>query len=61
MDPNEPPVVIDNGSGFIKAGISGEDSPKVLEPTIIGVPRMAGIMVGIDQKDFYVGREAVDK
>lgn len=61
MEPNEPAVVIDNGSGFIKAGMSGEDSPKVIEPSIIGVPRMPGIMVGMDQKDFYVGREAVDK
>lgn len=48
MDQSSPPVVIDNGSGFIKAGMSAVDSPKVIEPTIIGVPRMPGIMVGMD-------------
>lgn len=61
MDLGEPPVIIDNGSGCIKAGISGEDSPKVVQPTLIGEPRMPGIMVGMDQKDYYVGREAVEK
>ena len=61
MDHSESAVIIDNGSGFIKAGISGEDCPRVIQPTLIGVPRMAGIMVGVDQKDYYVGHEAVDK
>jgi len=54
-------VVIDNGSGFIKAGMAGEDSPKVILPTLYGVPKMPGIMVGVDQKDFYVGSEVIEK
>jgi len=29
-------VVIDIGSGFIKAGYSGEDLPRVVIPTVIG-------------------------
>ena len=61
MDHSESAVVIDNGTGFIKAGMSGEDCPRVIEPTLIGVPRMPGIMVGMDQKDYYVGHEAVEK
>jgi actin-related protein len=61
VEPDLPAVVVDNGSGFIKAGLAGEDSPKVLLPTIIGVPKMPGIMVGMDQKDYYVGAEAVEK
>ena len=61
MDHSESAVVIDNGSGFIKAGMSGEDCPRVVQPTLIGVPRMPGIMVGMDQKEYYVGHEAVDK
>jgi len=61
MDQSEPAVIIDNGSGSIKAGLSGEDTPKVVQPTLIGVPRMPGIMVGMDQKDYYVGKEAVEK
>lgn len=61
MEYDLPAVVVDNGSGFIKGGLAGEDSPKVLLPTIIGVPKMPGIMVGMDQKDYYVGHEAVEK
>ncbi|OMJ68446.1 hypothetical protein SteCoe_34098 [Stentor coeruleus] len=61
MDHSESAIVIDNGSGFIKAGMSGEDCPRVIQPTLIGVPRMPGIMVGMDQKEYYVGHEAVDK
>jgi actin-related protein len=32
-------IVIDNGSGVIKAGISGENAPSVKFPSIIGYPR----------------------
>lgn len=61
MDRSETAVVIDNGSGFIKAGLSGEDCPRVIEPTLIGIPKNPGIMLGMDQKDYYVGHEAVEK
>jgi actin-related protein len=29
-------VVIDNGSGYIKAGFSGQDLPRIVIPTVIG-------------------------
>jgi actin-related protein len=29
-------VVIDNGTGFIKAGFSGQDLPRIVMPTCIG-------------------------
>jgi len=29
-------IVIDMGSGFIKAGYSGEDLPRVVIPTVLG-------------------------
>ena len=45
-----PAVVIDNGSGMIKAGIAGDDAPRTYFPSIVGRPKMQGIMVGIDQK-----------
>lgn len=32
-------VVIDNGSGVIKAGFAGDDIPKVVFPSIVGRPR----------------------
>ena len=29
-------IVVDIGTGFIKAGFSGEDLPRVVIPTVIG-------------------------
>ena len=29
-------VVIDHGTGFIKAGFSGEDLPRCVIPTVVG-------------------------
>lgn len=54
-------VIIDNGSGWIKAGFVGDDDPLSVFPTVIGRPKMPGIMVGMDQKDSYVGEEAEAK
>ena len=48
-------MVIDFGSGITKAGFSGDDAPRTVFPTIVGKPKMPGIMVGLDQKDLYVG------
>ena len=59
-DENEP-IVIDNGSGLLKAGFADDDAPKYVFPTIIGTPREPGILVGMDQKDCYIGQEALDK
>jgi actin-related protein len=54
-------LVIDNGSGMCKAGIAGDDAPRATFPSIVGRPKMPGIMVGMDQKDTYVGEEAQAK
>ncbi len=32
-------IVIDNGSGVIKAGFAGENQPSIKFPSIVGVPR----------------------
>ncbi|CAF0775205.1 unnamed protein product [Rotaria sordida] len=55
------PIVIDNGSGMIKAGFSGEDAPRTIFPTVIGRSRYNTIMTGIGQKKSYVGDEALSK
>lgn len=52
------PIVIDNGSGFIKAGFAGDDAPTAVFPSIVGRPRHQGVMVGMGQKDYYVAEEA---
>lgn len=54
-------VVIDNGSGICKAGIAGDEAPRSAFPSIVGRPKHQGIMVGMDQKETYVGYEAQQK
>lgn len=39
MEDQNTPVVIDNGTGSIKAGLSGEDSPSHIIPSVIGIPK----------------------
>jgi actin beta/gamma 1 len=54
-------LVVDNGSGLCKAGFSGDEAPRTVFPSIIGRPKMPGIMVGIEVRDSYVGDEAMSK
>ena len=57
---NSTSVVVDNGSGVVKAGISGEDSPCCVFPAIIGKPKYEKTM---DTKKklssgIYIGEDA---
>eukprot|EP01025_Chloroclados_australasicus_P048515 TRINITY_DN54_c0_g2_i2.p2 TRINITY_DN54_c0_g2~~TRINITY_DN54_c0_g2_i2.p2 ORF type:complete len:377 (-),score=62.42 TRINITY_DN54_c0_g2_i2:1-1131(-) len=54
-------IVCDNGSGVVKAGFAGDDAPRAVFPSIVGRPRHTGVMVGMGQKEAYVGEEAQSK
>ena len=55
---SEKAIIIDNGSGVIKAGFSGDNQPSVKFPSIIGYPRNDKQMVGVESKSEYIGDEA---
>lgn len=60
MGDNNPAVVIDNGSGMIKAGIAGDDAPRVYFPSVVGVPKYDKLH-GADDKSHYIGQDAINK
>ncbi|XP_047316870.1 actin-66-like [Impatiens glandulifera] len=51
------PLVCDNGTGTMKVGFALDDAPRAVFPSIVG----RGVMVGMEQKDAYVGDEALSK
>ena len=53
-------IVIDNGSGSIKAGYGNSDTPRSVFPTVIGHPRQANTHSACKSDD-YIGDEAVSK
>ena len=53
------PLVIDNGSGKIKAGFAGEDFPRAIFPSVVGRPRTKGATE--DNEDVICGEEALSK
>jgi actin-related protein len=53
------PIIIDNGSGIIKGGFSGNDHPSTVFPTVIGRRRRAEATSETDQKDQYIGKQAL--
>ncbi|XP_030041981.1 actin-related protein T2-like [Microcaecilia unicolor] len=52
-----PAIVIDNGSGLCKAGMSGETTPRSIIVPVIGKAK-SKTSAGGSSKDYYVGKEA---
>ena len=57
----EQPIVIDNGSGYCRAGFSGEEGPRSLIPSYVGYPKYDKTIIDDYKKDFYVGNDASNK
>ncbi|XP_032902993.1 actin-like [Amblyraja radiata] len=56
------PVIIDNGSGLIKAGLSGNHSPAFVFPSVVGRPKNTSMNIfGSSGRETYVGEEAQRK
>jgi actin beta/gamma 1 len=55
------PIVIDNGTGTSKCGMAGEDQPRSVFPTIIGIPKYESIMTDVEHytRENYIGEEAM--
>ena len=56
-----PAVVIDNGSGMVKAGLAGEEQPRAVFPAVVGRPKYTQTMEGTPGKSEYIGEEAQAK
>ncbi|XP_067098168.1 uncharacterized protein [Osmerus mordax] len=52
------PIVLDTGSGLMKAGFADQDLPSTIFPTIIGLPKYEEIMNGNFERETYIGHEA---
>jgi centractin len=49
------PIVIDNGSGILKAGFAGDQVPKINFSNYIGRPKHTRVMTGGLEADLFVG------
>ncbi|XP_068199253.1 uncharacterized protein [Antennarius striatus] len=52
------PIVLDTGSGLMKAGFADRDLPNVVYPTIIGTPKYEEVMNSDFDREVYIGQEA---
>lgn len=56
-----PAVIVDNGSGLCKAGLSGEIGPRHIVSSVVGHPKFKAASGGPNQKQHFVGDEALHK
>lgn len=54
-------LVIDNGSGMVKAGLAGEEKPRAIFPSLVGRPMYRAVLPGMGSQSVYIGDEAQQK
>ena len=54
-------IIIDNGSGYIKAGFSGEKGPRVVFPSCVGYIKYSSGIAQRDKRVFFVGDDAKER
>ena len=52
------PIVIDNGSGTIRAGFAGSDLPASYFPSYVGRPKHTRVLAGALEGDIFIGPRA---
>jgi len=59
---SKPPIVCDNGTGFVKCGFAGDNFPKYVFPSIMGRPVMRAEekLGNVVLKDLMIGDEVTD-
>ena len=58
---SKPHVIIDNGTGYCKAGLSIDEAPRVIFPECVGYPKYRSAMLGGSNREFFIGADAEDK
>ncbi|XDV42463.1 hypothetical protein PO909_011120, partial [Leuciscus waleckii] len=58
MSDYKTPIVLDSGSGLMKAGFADQDLPTTVFPTVIGHPKYEEIMNGSVERAVYIGHDA---
>ncbi|XP_008572820.1 PREDICTED: actin-related protein T1-like [Galeopterus variegatus] len=53
-----PAVILDNGSGVCKAGLSGEIGPRHVINSVVGHPKISMLSARADTKKYFVGEKA---
>ena len=61
-DEAKPSVIIDNGTGYCKAGFSSYEEPRIAFPSVVGYPKYNDVVgLGSEKQEFYVGPDAIHK
>jgi centractin len=52
------PIIIDNGSGVMKAGLGGDEKPTLNFNTYVGRPKHERIMLNANDQEIFIGSAA---